>query len=199
MLGRMRRTIRLSYALCALAIAGEACGRGSPPSAPEALAPLPPSVPPASGLALPLPTPASPVSASGAAELLGPGHVGAAGHGLPAPATVEIGAFAPLERTLAAALAERKSLSGQEIEVRGRVVRVRERILDRTWLHLREPGSDADLTVTSSQTVRPGDLVRAKGRLAVDKDVGAALHYDALLEDAVLVVEAPAAATGSTP
>lgn len=199
MLIDMCRTNRFSYTLCALAIAGVACGRGAPPPAPEALAPLPPTVPPASGLALPLPTPTSPVAGSGPAELLGPGHAGAAGHGLPAPATVEIGAFAPLERTLAAVLADRKSLQGQEIEVRGRVMRVRERILDRTWLHLREPGSDADLTVTSTQTVRPGDLVRAKGRLAVDKDVGAALHYDALLEDAVLVVETPAAATGSTP
>jgi hypothetical protein len=93
---------------------------------------------------------------------------------------------------IADVFARRTELEGQEILVRGRVVKANKRIFGTNWYHLVDgtgQGETGDLTVTSAADVQVGDRVRARGALTVDKDLGFGYHYPAIIEDAVLEVE----------
>jgi hypothetical protein len=87
--------------------------------------------------------------------------------------------------------AQRHRLDGARVRVRGRVVKVNSGIFDRNWVHLvdgsGQTGTD-DLTVTTTEEVKVGQLVDAHGTLTADKDLGFGYRYDALLEDAAVTV-----------
>lgn len=87
---------------------------------------------------------------------------------------------------------KRQELSGREVLVRGRVVKVNNGILDTNWVHLQDgSGSEADgthdITVTTDAVVQVGDTVTMKGILVRDKDFGSGYAYQVLVEKAVLV------------
>jgi len=88
--------------------------------------------------------------------------------------------------------AGKADLAGQEILVRGRVVKFLSGIMGKNWLHLRDgtgvPGSD-DLTVTTDAMVETGDTVLVRGRVAADKDFGYGYKYELIVEDAEITVE----------
>lgn len=93
---------------------------------------------------------------------------------------------------IADVFARRTELEGLEVSVRGRVVKANKGIFGTNWYHLVDgtgEGDDRDLTVTSAADVQVGDLVRARGVLTVDKDLGFGYHYPAIIEDGVLEVE----------
>ncbi len=87
---------------------------------------------------------------------------------------------------------QRLALAGQEVVVRGRVVKANKGIFGTNWYHLVDgtggEGSD-DLTVTSSADVKVGDLVVARGVLTADKDLGFGYFYPAIIEGATLQLE----------
>lgn len=78
-------------------------------------------------------------------------------------------------------------LGGQEVQVRGKVVKVNNGVMNRNFLHIQDgtgkQGTN-DLTVTSQETAEIGDEVVVTGKLAVDKDFGAGYTYPVLLEEA---------------
>jgi hypothetical protein len=87
---------------------------------------------------------------------------------------------------------KRSDLAGTDVVVRGRVVKVTSGVMGRNWLHIRDgSGADGtnDLTVTTSQSAKVGDLVLVSGKAAVDKDFGAGYQYGILLEDASVQIE----------
>jgi hypothetical protein len=88
---------------------------------------------------------------------------------------------------------ERASLSGQEVAVRGRVVKVTPRVMGKNWIHLRDgtsgAGDDNDLTVTTGEMVEVGDTVLVQGVLSTDRDFGFGYKYDLIIEDASVTVE----------
>jgi hypothetical protein len=94
----------------------------------------------------------------------------------------------PLEvRTVAQFLGVADSLKGQTVRVRGTVVKFNAGIMGRNWLHLRDssPGtSDNDITITTPNTAKIGDVVLAEGSLSVNRDFGAGYAYPAIIEDA---------------
>ncbi len=121
---------------------------------------------------------------------------------LEAPVAVEIGAFAAADHTIMDLRQNRVALAGQVTSVRGRVTKVNRGILDRNWLHLQDKVGEKDLVVTTTADAKPGDLVLAKGKVSVDRDVGAGYQFDVLLEDAAISSEAaapspPSAATST--
>lgn len=90
-------------------------------------------------------------------------------------------------RTVAQLLADTAALKGNAIRVRGTVVKFNANVFGRNWIHLRDssPGSpDNDITVTTPQTAKVGDIVLAEGALSVNKDFGAGYAYPAIVEDA---------------
>ena len=84
---------------------------------------------------------------------------------------------------------QRLGLDGHKVIVRGRVVAVNRGIFQTNWYHLVDgtgPEEAPDLTVTSSQDVAVGSIVRAEGVLTADKDLGFGYRYAAIIEDALL-------------
>jgi hypothetical protein len=95
-------------------------------------------------------------------------------------------------KTVEELYAGKADLAGQEIVVRGRVVKFTPGIMGRNWLHLRDgtgaPGSD-DLTVTTDAMVEMGNTVLVRGKVATDRDFGAGYKYELIIEDAEITVE----------
>jgi hypothetical protein len=84
--------------------------------------------------------------------------------------------------------ARRAALHGQEVTVRGRVVKVNNQIMGRNWVHLQdgsgsESDSTHDLTITTDALVATGDIITVAGVLAADKDFGSGYMYDVILEN----------------
>jgi hypothetical protein len=87
-----------------------------------------------------------------------------------------------------------EELSGKEVRIRGVVVKVNARIMDRNWIHLRDgTGADADknndIVVTSSAEPRVGATVTVVGKVATKKDFGGGYSYAVLVEGASLTPE----------
>lgn len=95
-------------------------------------------------------------------------------------------------KTIEELYAGKADLAGQEIVVRGRVVKFLSGIMGKNWLHLRDgtgaPGSD-DLTVTTDTLVEEGMTVLVRGKVATDRDFGYGYKYELIVEDAEITVE----------
>lgn len=202
------RQIHLTFletaaALGALLLVGAvACKRADDAPAEPASAPAEAVAPPAalptdpSNSAVPAALQAAPGMAPAdpaAAGSLPPGHPpvggGNAHPAVPAADSVAIGTVAPADLAIADLRAQRQAKAGQSVAVRGRVWKVSRGILGRNWLHLRDKDGGEDLVVTSEQDAQPGQLVLARGKVAVDRDLGMGYQYDVLVEDAALTVE----------
>jgi len=92
-------------------------------------------------------------------------------------------------RTIAELYAHPKAVEGKTVLVRGKVVKYNEGIMHLTWLHLRDGSGtvqtqDNDLTVTSLDKARLGDVVTVRGIVHLNKDLGMGYKYPVILEDA---------------
>jgi hypothetical protein len=95
-------------------------------------------------------------------------------------------------RTVAEIWSKRDSLKGQEISVRGKVVKATNGVMGRNWLHVRDgtgEGPTSDLTVATGDTAAVGATVLVTGTVTTDKDLGGGYHYDVLVENARLKAE----------
>jgi hypothetical protein len=95
-------------------------------------------------------------------------------------------------KTVAEIFAGRKDLAGEQVMVRGKVVKFLPQIMGKNWLHLQDgSGSEGtnDLTVTTGTTVKVGDLVLVNGVVSIDRDFGYGYEYEVILEDARVTVE----------
>jgi hypothetical protein len=97
-------------------------------------------------------------------------------------------------RTVAQIFSERAQLKDKSVTVRGKVVKANSGIMGRNWFHIRDgSGShekkDDDLTVTTGDSAKVGDIVVAKGVVHLDKDFGAGYQYPVVLEDARVTKE----------
>lgn len=95
--------------------------------------------------------------------------------------------------TVADVFANKDKLAGKEVAVRGKVMKFSPMIMGRNWLHLQDGSGDVasgtnDLTITTTDSVKVGDVVEAKGPLSVNKDFGAGYSYDVILENAKVTV-----------
>lgn len=84
---------------------------------------------------------------------------------------------------------ERAALSGQQVAVHGKVVKVNNGIMNKNFLHIQD-GTGAtdsnDITVTSQDTAEVGDEVTVTGTLVVDRDFGAGYVYPVIIEQATI-------------
>jgi hypothetical protein len=122
-----------------------------------------------------------------------PGH-GTAPEMAAPPSTVDLGNIQKVSggKTVAELFAEGEKLTDQEVSVRGRVVKFNSGIMGRNWIHIQDGSGSVgsnDLTVTTEETVKPGDLVVIRGTLKTDQDFGHGYAYDILIEQAKVSVE----------
>ena len=87
-------------------------------------------------------------------------------------------------------LANVNDLSKKEVIVKGKVVKVNRSIMDRNWVHLRDGtnfNDKANLTFTTQDTVKVGDIVTLKGVVTLNKDFGHGYVYPVIIEESKLV------------
>jgi len=85
-------------------------------------------------------------------------------------------------------LSQGSALGGQQVKVRGRVVKFTAGIMGTNWMHIQD-GTAGDLTVTTDTVVSKGDLVLVEGLLSVNRDFGAGYLYPAIIEKATVTRE----------
>lgn len=96
--------------------------------------------------------------------------------------------------TIADVWAKRKTLGGKMVAIRGKVVKFNGGILGVNWIHLQDGTGTSkdgtnDITVTSQETAKVGDVVTVTGKIALDKDLGSGYSYPVILEGATIVVK----------
>jgi hypothetical protein len=97
-------------------------------------------------------------------------------------------------KTIGEIFEHKTDLVGEEVTVRGKVVKSNSGIMGRNWIHLQDgtsgPGGKDDLTVTStSATAEVGSTVVVRGTLVIDQDFGYGYRYDLLIENAAIATE----------
>ncbi len=98
----------------------------------------------------------------------------------------------PDARRVAEVFAQKKTLEGKSVRVRGVVVKSMSGVLGKTFLHLRdgsgdEASSNHDLTVTTDGEVKVGDTITIEGAVVTDKDFGAGYRYPVIIEQARVI------------
>jgi len=86
--------------------------------------------------------------------------------------------------TIAEAWASKNQLKDKPVVIRGKVVKFLPAIMGKNWLHLRDGSGEQDITVTTTDVAKIGDVVTARGTLHLDKDFGAGYVYPVIIEDA---------------
>jgi hypothetical protein len=122
-----------------------------------------------------------------------PGHPSVDTAGDTAAAETPVAALEP-GQDIAWLHANRDSLSGQQVSLRGKVVKYNEGILGWNFIHLQDGSGDVadgsnDLTITSKATTVVGDTVVVTGTVILDKDFGAGYAFPTMIEDATIAAE----------
>ena len=95
-------------------------------------------------------------------------------------------------KTVAEVFAEKATLGGKEVLLRGKVVKFNGGIMGRNWLHIQDGTGAAgsnDLTVTTDSIVAVGDTVLVKGTVSLDKDFGGGYKFGVILDNATVTKE----------
>ncbi len=91
--------------------------------------------------------------------------------------------------TIAELFKNRSSYVGRKVAIRGEVVKINDGIMGRNWVHIQDGTRDEgeyDLTVTTQDEVKVGDVAVFQGTITLNKDFGAGYFYDVIMEDATL-------------
>ena len=95
------------------------------------------------------------------------------------------------KKSVEAVYKEKTQLSGKQVMVSGKVVKVNNGIMKRNFLHIQDgTGSQGtnDLIVTSKQTANVGDKVEVVGTVKLDTDFGFGYAYPLLVENSTIKV-----------
>ena len=132
--------------------------------------------------------------AQGSGELPA-GHPDVSG-GAAAPAVAAVSDIEAVEegKNIAYVYANKDELAGNEITLRGKVVKYNPGILGWNFIHIQDGSGDAaagnnDLIVTTKADTAVGETVVLTGNIVLDKDFGAGYSYPVLLEDASITAE----------
>ncbi len=88
--------------------------------------------------------------------------------------------------TLAELFSNKDQYEGQRITIKGKVVKYNAEIMGSNWLHIQDGTSDGenyDITVTTNEVVKVGDVVTIEAKVELNKDFGAGYFYQIILED----------------
>ena len=92
--------------------------------------------------------------------------------------------------TIGQLFADMDSYAGKTVLIKGLVTKVNRAIMDRNWVHLQDGTNDSDnfdLTVTTTEDVKVGDVATFEGKITLKKDFGAGYYYEVIMEEAKLI------------
>ena len=81
----------------------------------------------------------------------------------------------------------KEDLASQKVVVKGVVTKYNPKIMNKNWVHIQDGTGDEssfDLTITTLDKVKLGDIVKFEGTVTINKDFGHGYKYELLLEDA---------------
>ncbi len=110
-------------------------------------------------------------------------------HAETAAPNLEVDKIEPSEGaiSLAELFANKSTYNGKLVKITGKCVKLNPMIMNRNWLHIQDgSGEGLDLTVTTTEVVRLGEVISLEGTIALDKDFGAGYRYDIIMEGASL-------------
>ena len=113
--------------------------------------------------------------------------IGAAFAVLLAAPTAVLAADTLPTKTVEQVFAEQAELSGKHIHISGKVVKVNNGIMGKNFLHIQDgTGAEGtnDITVTSQQTAKLGDMVEIEALVTTNRDFGMGYSYPVILEEA---------------
>jgi len=123
----------------------------------------------------------------------GAGPAPSAHSGPPAAAAVKKlpKASGPDGRTVEEVVKGKAALKDKTVLVNAQVVKVTNDIMGKNWVHLQDGTGKAadgthDVIVTTKDKVAVGDVVKAKGTVRTDVNIGQGYAYSVLIEDAAL-------------
>ena len=93
-------------------------------------------------------------------------------------------------KTVVEIYAATKELDGRPVSLSGRVMKFNAEIMGKNWAHVQDGTGSAganDITVTTKDTAKVGDIVQVRGTLRLDRDFGYGYKYALLIEDATLL------------
>ncbi len=93
----------------------------------------------------------------------------------------------PVKKTIEALYKEKAELKGQQVQLKGKVVKVNNGIMNKNFIHIQDGTGEnktGSLTITSQDTAQVGDEITVVGAVAVDHDFGGGYMYPLLLEKA---------------
>lgn len=97
-------------------------------------------------------------------------------------------------QNIASVYGNKDSLAGQQVSLRGKVVKYNSGILGWNFIHIQDGSGDVadgsnDLTVTSKAETAVGETVVVSGTIILNKDFGAGYSFPVLMEDATIAAE----------
>ena len=92
--------------------------------------------------------------------------------------------------TIGELFANKEKYAGKTVIIKGEVVKYASEIMSKNWVHLQDGTNNAgafDLTITTNDVTKVGEVVTFEGTVAVNKDFGAGYKYEVIVEDAKLI------------
>lgn len=92
--------------------------------------------------------------------------------------------------TIGELYANKDKYAAKSVIIRGEVVKYNSGIMGKNWVHIQDgtkDGNGYDLTVTTNDEAKVGEIITVKGIITLDKDFGAGYAYDVIMEDAAIV------------
>ena len=92
--------------------------------------------------------------------------------------------------TIEELLKNREAYHNQIVRLKGEVTKYNPAIMNVNWFHIQDGtafNGEFDLTATSTDEVRMGDIVSFEGKVILNKDFGAGYVYDVIIENAVII------------
>lgn len=89
--------------------------------------------------------------------------------------------------TLAEIFSNKDKYSEKKVLVRGLVVKFNKNIMGKNWVHIQDgtgDGKNYDLTITTQDVVKTGDIATFEGTVYLNRDFGSGYAYDIIMEEA---------------
>ena len=98
-------------------------------------------------------------------------------------------AAGPDARTVEEVVKDKAALKGKTVLVNAQVVKVTEGVMGKNWVHLQDGSGKAadgthDVIATTKDSVAVGAVLKAKGTVRTDVNIGSGYSYPVLIEDA---------------
>ncbi len=93
------------------------------------------------------------------------------------------------ELPLAELFGNKEKYANKRVTVSGKVTKFLPEIMNKNFLHIQNPKDSSeklDLSITTQDKVKVGDIVKFTGTISLNKDFGAGYLYEVIMEDAQL-------------